>query len=308
MTSFATELEAVMESRRVYIRGKINYGISEKFQRFADATVSKRDKDLFVVLHDYDRGATFGHWKYPDDWYTHWNTAYGRPSLDDLRERKEAVLKRKQEQIYERSKAQWRAKEFFNKFYVSRDATRHPYVIKKRFYPYLSRQVRSWLLVPIRDIDYDLMTVQIIKPDGFKRLWKKTSQKGNMIWICDPLPENYDGVIRICEGYATGCTIHQVTQSPVICAISAGNLLDTAVLVRQKFIDAIIKICADNDQYGESNTGIIHGRAAALVTGSALHYPVFDNISQRDKPTDYNDLFALCGAKEVKRQLITIRE
>jgi phage/plasmid primase-like uncharacterized protein len=149
--------------------------------------------------------------------------------------------------------------------------------------------------------------VQIIKPNGFKKLWTGTSQKERMIWISDVIPRNYSGVIRICEGYATGCTIYQITQSPVICAINAHNLTPIAIEVKQKYINAIVKICADNDQWGKENTGMAHASFACRQTGASLQYPVFDGLNIDNKPTDFNDLFVLTDRETVKKQLVIIR-
>jgi putative DNA primase/helicase len=166
--------------------------------------------------------------------------------------------------------------------------------------------IRSWLLVPVHDIDHNFVTLQIIKPDGFKRLWKGTSQKNNMMWLCDlPLDKRYEGIIRVCEGYATGCTIREITKSPVVCAINANNLLNTVVQLRQNFIHADIRICADNDAYGEINSGLLHGKNAAKRTGSTLYFPTFEGCCIDKKPTDFNDLFILAG-KDLVKEILSI--
>jgi len=307
MSDFPVELERCMESRGVYIRGKINYNLTDKFQRFAAARHHKRSKDLFVVLHNYDRGATFGDWHYPEDWFTYWNKDYGRPTPSDLARNHHELQKRKQEQAYERSKREWRARELWAKFYVSHTPVTHPYVINKRINPYYARQVRSWLLIPVRDIEYKLITLQLIKPDGFKRLWKGTSGKDLMIWLCDDLPEDYCGIIRVCEGYATGATIHQVTKSPVVCSLGVSNLKSVVISLRQRYVHAIIKICADNDQWGNDNVGLTIARSISLQAGVSICYPDFANMKIGLKPTDFNDLFQLTNAMEVKRQLMLTR-
>lgn len=307
MKSFKEQLENKMHQRNFHIHGAINYNISGKWQRFSDSTTGKRKKDLFVILHDYDRGATFGDWHYPDDWFTYWNSANGRPSADDLMARKEEAVKRKVEQTYERSKREWRAREFWHRFYLTKDAARHPYAVRKIIDAYGAKIVRSWLVVPVHTIDHKVLTLQIIKPNGFKRLWKGTSPKGNMIWLSEELPENYNSVIRVCEGYATGCTIRSITGSPVVCSINANNLLDTVIELRRKYINANIRICADNDKWGAENTGLKYAEQAARLCGMSLHYPVFDEQYSFCKPTDFNDLFVLAGHEIVKKQLIITR-
>lgn len=308
MSNFENELMDVMASRNFHIRGKINWNLTGKFQRFSDATKHMRKRDLFVVLHDYDRGATFGDWHYPEDWYTHWNSANGNPTLYEIEERRKAMEKLRIEQDYERGKREWRAQEFFHRFYLQIDARSHSYVIRKRILPYYAKLCRSWLVVPVHDIDHDLITVQIIKPDGFKRLWKGTSHKHHMIWLWEKLPDDYTGVIRICEGYATGCTIRYVTKSPVVCALSAQNMPLVAKQLRGKYPKALLKICADDDQWSRMNAGFEAAAKAKLFSGAVVYWPDFTGFDISEKPTDFNDLFCLAGKGEVRRQLILIRD
>lgn len=307
MKEFHDQLEEKMNERHFHIKGNINYNLSEKFQRFSNASTHKRTKDLFVVLHDYDRGATFGDWHYPDDWFTYWNENYDKPDTKELKQFKKLLEERKSIESYERSKKEWRASEFFHKYYINQYAGSHPYIINKSIVPYYAKQHRSKLLIPIYDIDHQLKTIQIIKPDGFKRLWKGTSQKNLMMWLCDKLPDNYDGIIRVCEGYATGCTIRNITNSPVVCAINSLNMIKVCIELKRKFIHAKIKICADNDKWGKENIGLKHAKEAAKFIHAPIYYPVFDGFNFIGKPTDFNDLYFLFGREITKAQLLVAR-
>ena len=129
-----------------------------------------------------------------------------------------------------------------------------------------------------------------------------------MIWLSPEPSLDYKGVIRICEGWSTGCTIYSITKSPVVCALNAYNLPKIAVLIGRKYHDAFGKICADNDQWGKENVGLIQGRLAAGATGMSLHYPIFDGMETSRKPTDFNDLFLMTDGEQTKRQLILIRK
>lgn len=301
--NFEDELLAVMASRNFYIQGNINWQLDGKFQRFASPNGRPRKKDLFVVLHDYDRGATFGDWHYQDDWCTHWNSAYGKPTTYEIIERQKKLEIQKTEAAYRRSKCEWRARTFWNKFYCNDDVTQHPYVIRKHIIPYYAKQCRSWLLVPVTDIEHKLMTVQIIKPDGFKRVWKGTSHKGLMTWLSDPLPAYFDKFIYLCEGYATGCTIKEALDVPVVCALSAKNLMLVGNALRKHFPNSGIMICADNDSYGDYNIGIECANATMNAIGMPMRNPCFKKYDISSKPTDFNDLLALAGKDIVRQQL-----
>lgn len=186
------------------------------------------------------------------------------------------------------------------------DPTKHPYVRRKKIYPHAARVIRRMLVLQIVSIENELMSLQFIMRNGFKQFKKGAPTKGGMIWLCDMPPSNYDGVIRLCEGYATGCTIYSVTKSPVVCAMHAYNLVNVAALLRTKYIKAQIKICADNDIWKKENTGLIYAVKAAELTGYLIYYPKFDKLDTSSKPTDFNDLYILGGKSAVKEQLINL--
>jgi len=56
----------------------------------------------------------------------------------------------------------------------------------------------------------------------------------------------------VCEGYATGATIHEATGLAVIVAFDAGNLLPVARFFREKKPDWLIVIAADNDAWTDT--------------------------------------------------------
>ena len=309
MSEFKSSLENAMESHGFFIQGSINYN-SDKIQRFKNRNKVRGGQDIFVALHDY-RGATFGDWHNKDGWVTWWLNASVKISVHEEADRRERTREIEQRRLKMRKIAINRALRLWDK--GTTDTDEQSYIKKKRIRGYYSRQIKQlrWikdtLLIPIRNIDYEFQGVQIIKPNGFKRLWKGTSQKDNMIWLSPPLPDNYDGVIRVCEGYATGCTIYETIGSPVICAINANNLVNVMQLLRQKYPKYNLKICADNDQWSGQNSGLICALNAENVSGAIIYYPTFNQSDVREKPTDFNDLMCLNGIEEVERQLTLIR-
>lgn len=105
--------------------------------------------------------------------------------------------------------------------------------------------------------------------------------------------------VYICEGYATGATIHLATKKPVIVCFYAGNLLP--VLEALKTICVEFIIAADNDVYKAKNTGKEAAEAISRKFGYKVLLPRFKDIST--KPTDFNDLYCLEGIEEVGIQL-----
>ncbi len=112
------------------------------------------------------------------------------------------------------------------------------------------------------------------------------------------------GLTLLCEGFATGCTLHEATSLPVIVAFDAGNLAPVAKAISQRYRGIRILICADDDYLTTPNTGIVKAQEAALALGdrAAVAIPDFAApthgaapiVRAEDKahkgPTDYNDL------------------
>lgn len=190
----------------------------------------------------------------------------------------------------------------------TKDPTQHPYPLRKRIYPHGARLVRGLLVLPIIDIDGDIISLQFIKRNGFKQFKSGAPVAGGMIWLGNRLPLDYKGVIRLCEGWSTGCTIYQITKLPVVCALNAHNMPIVAALLRKQYPDVILKICADDDQWGKQNTGLVAAVKADISANGFVYVPDFAGLDVSSKPTDFNDLYCLAGAAEVKRQLILIRK
>lgn len=105
----------------------------------------------------------------------------------------------------------------------------------------------------------------------------------------------------ICEGYATGASIHEATGHAVAVAFDSGNLKPVAEALRRKYPETKLIICADNDQWTEGNPGTTKAKEAAEAVGAAIVCPSFTDVST--KPTDFNDMVRLSGIESVKSAL-----
>lgn len=162
----------------------------------------------------------------------------------------------------------------------------HPYLIRKGVKPHNLRQRGGLLIVPLFDAFGLLWNVQRIQADGGKRF--KPGRAGGLF---SPLGDfSNPASILICEGWATGATLHQESGHPVLCAMTAGNLLPVATAARSAWAGADLVICADNDRFTEGNPGVTYATAAAKATGARLIVPEFpDGVPG----SDFNDLMAL---------------
>lgn len=175
----------------------------------------------------------------------------------------------------------------------------HPYLLRKQVISHGLRQSGDSLMVPVKDIKGVLHGIQFIKPDktdnGKDKIFKTgTAKQGHFHIIGKPV----DNTMIICEGYATGASIHEATGHAVLVAFDCGNLKSVAEVVRGKYPQWVIIIAADNDQWTDGNPGIKHGRDAAMAVKGECRIPKFIDLT--GKPTDFNDLHILYGLSAVK--------
>lgn len=174
-------------------------------------------------------------------------------------------------------------------------ATVHPYLSIKGVKPHAIKQDGDKLLIPLRDTAGTLHSLQTIAPDGDKRFHSGGQVKGCYHAIGKPA-----SCIVVCEGYATGASIHESTRDAVAVAFNKGNLRAVALALRDKYPALKIIIAADDDAHTAGNPGMTDATAAALAVGGLLAVPDF-GAGRPDKATDFNDLHQLAGADAVRR-------
>ena len=150
------------------------------------------------------------------------------------------------------------------------------------------------LIVPMIDTAGVIHSLQAITPDGDKRFLSGGRVKGCYHAIGKP-----DGLLIVCEGYATGASIHASTGHAVAVAFNAGNLEAVATALRSKYPALKIIMAADDDHLTEGNPGMSKAKAAAQAVGGLVAVPTFP-ADRGDKATDFNDLHQLAGAGAVK--------
>lgn len=162
----------------------------------------------------------------------------------------------------------------------------HPYLTRKGVGPHNLRQRGGLLIVPLFDAFGLLWNVQRIAADGGKRF--KPGRAGGLFSPIGDItnPET----ILICEGWATGATLHEETGHPVLCAMNAGNLLAVATAARSAWAGAELVICADNDRQTAGNPGVTYATAAAKANGAKLIVPEFP---EGVAGSDFNDMAAI---------------
>lgn len=211
--------------------------------------------------------------------------------------RREELSKQLQEDAeFKASEAAIKAQERWEKARSADDS--HPYLLAKNVNPYGLRLEGENLLISIYNLaEKGITSLQTISPNGEKRFLSGGKVQGGFYQIGD----ESDGVV-ICEGFATGASIHKATGLVVAVAFHAGNLLPVAKAIQDKFPNKKLIIAADDDWQKDINTGLVKAKEAALEVGGYLTVPQFPK-NRGDKDTDFNDLHRSEGIDAVRRQI-----
>jgi putative DNA primase/helicase len=166
------------------------------------------------------------------------------------------------------------------------------------------------ILVPMTDVHGKLWGIQRILPEkdesGSDKKFIYRQRKSGCFFKIGASELQDVTEILLCEGFATGCTLHEVTSVTTIVAFDAGNLKAVAKDLHLKFPALIITVCADDDRFNESgNVGVKKATEAADICNGMLKIPEFTKDDH--KGTDFNDLFcfegeAVCKAQFSKRE------
>ena len=263
--------------------------------RFAVAGDKWGAKSGWYVLYDDEVPAgAYGDWRQDinEAWCSKETTRMTEAERAEHAERRalarrqsEAERKRLQEECGRKSLELWER---------GRPASEeHPYVARKGITPYGARQVDKRLLMPVVNETGALLGLQFIAEDGSKRFKVGTPTKGNFFLIGEPNQR-----ILVCEGYATGCTLHEATGEAVAVAFNAGNLVFVAEVIKNKYKDLTVIVCADDDHMTDGNPGMTKASEAAKAVEGLLAVPKFKERGAGD--TDFNDMARLEGLEAVK--------
>ncbi|WP_297849119.1 zincin-like metallopeptidase domain-containing protein [uncultured Desulfovibrio sp.] len=186
-------------------------------------------------------------------------------------------------------------------------AASSPYLEKKGVEAFGLKEDQGNLIVPLRNIAGELRGFQAIAPDGQKVFATGMEKKGHFHLIGAEGKDLPQGEIVLCEGYATGASLHMATGRPVAVAFDSGNLISVAEAIRNKYPKAAITICADNDHAMKRdgqpyNVGVEKAKLAARKVNGKVKVPTFTDREKAQGLTDFNDLHKARGLEAVRRQ------
>lgn len=254
------------------------------------------DESGWYVLHlDGVPAGSFGCWRagLSSTWCAKAANEMTQAERDAHRQRVEAMRQQREaDRIQRQQEAQAEAA---RRWEAAAPATAHGYLIRKGIQAHGARIEGELLLVPMRDADGVLWNVERIRPEAGtpKKGLFGGRRKGCFHLIGQPQEA---GPLVICEGFATGASIHEATGHPVAVAFDAGNLHPVSLALRAKYPQARLILAADDDwKRTDGNIGMDKATAAARAVDGLLAVPRFPEGCRPNDATDFNDLHQLHG-------------
>jgi putative DNA primase/helicase len=273
--------------------------------RFATGKKAGDLSGWYVAHGDKIPAGAFGDWR--EGVTINWRADIGREltvaeqmahsrRLAEIKKIRERELAAKREDAADRADDIWSA--------AALATDDHPYLLKKGVKAHDLRVHGDGRLIAPVWVDGALTSLQFISGDGSKMFLTGGQIKGGF-HVIGNLREGR--TVYLCEGVATGLTIHEATGEPVVMAFSAGNLLPAGLALRELLgVTTTIVVIADND---ESGTGQRDGAKAAEAIGARMVMPPVEGMDVNDYAQSGGDLMALLAPPvEVGSYLINADE
>jgi putative DNA primase/helicase len=283
-----------------------------------------KEKNGWYVLHEHftAKGETlifgsFGDWRTGDSYKVKVKPGRMSPEEREVMRARQEEAKRRAAEIAANAarRAANRASSLFKKM---PEKGRSAYLDRKQIGGFRVRYApRSGaFLVPMSNARDQVVGLQVIYPakqestGRDKSYWPYGMSKEGAFHLIGPDPEPGEPLL-ICEGYATGASLHMATAFAVAIAFDAGNLLTVAKAMRDRFPGRPMIVCRDDDwktkrPNGDAwNPGEEKATNAALVVGGQVVAPTFSG-EREVKWTDFNDLHCAEGLDAVRRQVMAV--
>lgn len=286
-----------------------------KFHKFPGEGKGNRNTAAWCKLFSDGIGGIFGDYStgLSADWQAKRDKPYTPVERETfMRQVAEAKAQAEADRKAKQAEAQEQAISIWNAQPSALEATQpsiadHPYLKRKGIQPHGVKVYRGSLsiggmacngslMIPMM-LNGKITSLQFINKVGEKRFMANGEKGGYLIGRIE-----VGKPVCICEGFATGASIHEATGNPVIVAFDAGNLRKMAEALRTKQPDALIVLCSDDDYKTDGNPGLTKAIEAAQAVGGWLASPVF-GTNRPDNATDFNDVAKLTGLDAVKQAI-----
>lgn len=229
---------------------------------------------------------------------------------DEYKKAEEAKRKKREaEEKKRRTEASEKARILYES-YLDGDFS-HPYLIKKDVKRHADVRLdvaERRLVIPLRNVKGDFLSLQWISEDGGKRFYYGAPLEGAFFGIgIDKFKgdDNKNNIIILAEGYATAAKVHQLTGRPVIATMTCGNLEPVAKAVKAAFSNARIIVAADNDAKTQQERGFNPGITSAkmLVSKELAIDCVVPEFEKVTDGTDWDDYALKYGVEKATKVL-----
>lgn len=266
-----------------------------KLHRFPTNGRQSDDSGFYILHGDGIPAGHYGCWRsgISQDWRADTGQEFTPEEKREYAKRRQAINeKRAAEDLNRKAEARQKAEEKWSN--AKPEIGGHKYLLKKGVGAYGLKSDGFNLLVPMRDENGTLHSIQSIDPKGAKKFLPGGRVKGCYYPIGKP-----NGVLCIAEGFATAASIYKSTGHAVAVAFNSGNLKPVAQALRKKLPDIELILCADDDSKTKGNPGVSSATEAAQVVGGTVAVPDFSD-NRPEGATDFNDLHRHAGADAVK--------
>ncbi|MAN58247.1 MAG: topoisomerase [Flavobacteriaceae bacterium] len=258
--------------------------------RFGTVTKPRSKNGWLIAYHD--RSLPFV--VIAGDWATGAEMKWIAGHLNSMTRAEQRELKRRMDRAREAREEeqarQWEARaiEAGRRWHSSATADQfHPYLLRKGIQPHRARQHGRELVLLLTDFNGKAWSLQTIDEAGEKRLMAGGKKAGHFIVVDGP---DYPARVLICEGWATGCTLAESDPAAlVLAAVDCGNLQAVATGARNRWPDADLIVCGDDDRTTPGNPGATTARSAALAAGARYALPQWPPAAPLNL-SDFNDL------------------
>jgi len=216
---------------------------------------------------------------------------YSQDKISMLKEKAAALsIQKHEEEREEKELAAHRAESIWETLDEKGES---PYLERKMVGAYGIRFFRGSITVPMCK-EGRLCSLQSISANGSKKFLPRGDTSG----VHHIIPGSQK--VALCEGYATGASIHEATGWTVAICFSTNGIISAAPYFKKK--DVVI--CADNDRETElnigKNPGIVAAQKAAEYLQCNVIVPEITDLCQ----SDFNDIHVFEGLEEVRRQCL----
>lgn len=288
------------------------FPLDGSFQHFKNGASNPSSSHIWVIGYSWEYKGNTYQWAKTGDWrsganFTVKSYEHGSETKASLThakkyiEKVEETAKQEKEKKHADCRDKW--KPIFDSLHAK--SPTHGYLLTKKIKQNYRARVTDTgtLLIPVENREHGFTGCQQIfrKDNQFHKFFTKgIAIKGSFSRLTD-FDLRKEHLIYLCEGYATGCSIYEATEKPVVIGFNCHNLIPVITSLRSINKSLRIIIAGDDDKQNPKNPGKYHASLAAKQFSNIItRFPKFESP---DSLTDFNDLHVTESLEKVSEQL-----